>query len=64
MTQHRRTYSPLTLRALASLGKRIQLARKQRRMSESDLATRIGIARSLQSVVAVWAVANGLARPE
>ncbi|MCY3997410.1 MAG: helix-turn-helix transcriptional regulator [Rhodobacter sp.] len=41
-----RTYSRLTRQALALLGARIKLARKERRMSERDLAERIGIARS------------------
>lgn len=41
-----RTHSRLSREALGLLGKRIQLARKGRRMSEKDLAARIGIARS------------------
>ena len=46
-----RTYSRLTEEALLLLGKRIRLARKRRRMSEHDLAARIGVARStLQSI--------------
>ena len=46
-----RTYSRLTQDVLLLLGKRIRLARKQRRMSSADLAERIGIARStLQSI--------------
>jgi transcriptional regulator with XRE-family HTH domain len=51
MASHRRTYSPLTTRALAVLGKRIRLARRQRRMSETDLAARIGIARSTLQLI-------------
>ena len=39
-------HSRLAGEALVLLGKRIQLARKRRRMSETDLAARIGIARS------------------
>jgi len=41
-----RTYSRLTMEALALLGKQIKLARKSRRMSEKELAARVGIARS------------------
>ena len=41
-----RTYSRLTKEALILLGKQIRLARKGRRMSEHDLAVRVGIARS------------------
>lgn len=41
-----RTYSRLTKEALLLLGKQIRLARKGRRMSEHDLAVRVGIARS------------------
>ena len=41
-----RTYSRLTEEALALLGKQVKLARKERRMSEHDLAARVGIARS------------------
>ena len=41
-----RSYSPLTEEALVLLGKQIRLARKRRRMSEHDLAARIGVARS------------------
>ena len=41
-----RINSRLSRQALELLGKRIQLARKERRMSEKDLAARIGIARS------------------
>ena len=41
-----RTCSRLSREALALLGKQIRLARKTRRMSEMDLAARIGIARS------------------
>ena len=41
-----RTCSRLSQEALLLLGKQIRLARKQRRMSEHDLAARVGIARS------------------
>jgi len=41
-----RTYSRLTRQALDLLGAQIKLARKERRMSERDLAERIGVARS------------------
>jgi transcriptional regulator with XRE-family HTH domain len=46
MAARKRTYSPLTLEALSILGKQVRLARKQRRMPEEELASRIGIARS------------------
>jgi len=51
MGTHPRTYSPGTQEVLALLGDRIQLARKQRRMTETDLATRIGIARSTLQLI-------------
>ena len=38
--------SRLSREALGLLGKRIHLARKERRMSEKDLAARVGVARS------------------
>ncbi len=40
------SHSRLSREALSLLGKRIQLARRERRMSEKDLAARVGIARS------------------
>ena len=46
MPSRPRTYSRLTREALIVLGKQIRLARKGRRMSEHDLAARVGIARS------------------
>ena len=46
-----RTYSRLTEEALLLLGKRIRLARKRRRMSEKDLAERIGVARSTLQLI-------------
>ena len=41
-----RSYTPLTRDALLLLGKRIRLGRKKYRMSERELADRIGVARS------------------
>jgi transcriptional regulator with XRE-family HTH domain len=41
-----RVYSRLNLRALASLGKEIRLARKERRWTLSELAERAGISRA------------------
>lgn len=41
-----RAYSILTKEALRLLGQEIRLARRERRMSEADLAARVGIARS------------------
>lgn len=46
-----RTYSRLTEEALLLLGKQIKLARKRRRMSEHDLAARVGIARSTLQLI-------------
>ena len=46
-----RTYSRLTEEALLLLGKQIRLARKRRRMSEHDLAARIGVARSTLQLI-------------
>ena len=46
MASRPRTYSRLTREALTLLGKQVRLARKGRRMSEHDLAARVGIARS------------------
>ena len=45
MPRRKRAYSRLAEEALRLLGKRIELARKGRRMSEHDLAARAGIAR-------------------
>lgn len=51
MAEHLRTYSRTAREALVLLGRSIRLARKQRKMSEVDLAARIGIARgTLQSI--------------
>ncbi len=41
-----RTYSKASENALRLVGKQIRLARKQRKMSEADLAARVGVARS------------------
>lgn len=46
-----RTYSRLTKEALELLGKQVRFARKQRRMSEADLAARVGIARSTLQLI-------------
>lgn len=46
-----RAYSRLTEEALLLLGKQIRLARKRRRMSEQDLAARIGVARSTLQLI-------------
>lgn len=51
MASRARTYSPLTNEALALLGRQVRLARKQRRMSEADLAARVGIARSTLQLI-------------
>lgn len=48
---HARTYSRPTQEALALMGGQIRLARKQRRMSEAELAERIGIARSTLQLI-------------
>lgn len=51
MAVRARTYSSLTTEALILLGKQVRLARKQRRMSEADLAARVGIARSTLQLI-------------
>lgn len=51
MGEHTRTYSRTTQEALALMGGQIRLARKQRKMSEADLAARIGIARSTLQLI-------------
>lgn len=49
--QKQRTYSLYTKEACTLLGKYIQLARKERRLTETDLATRAGISRgTLQKI--------------
>jgi transcriptional regulator with XRE-family HTH domain len=42
----KRTYARYTLEALALLGRMIRLGRKQRKMTEHELAERLGVARS------------------
>ena len=51
MTATIRTYSPETREALKLMAGQIRLARKQRKMSESDLAARIGISRSTLQLI-------------
>lgn len=51
MATRARTYSTLTTEALTLLGKQVRLARKQRRMTEADLAARVGIARSTLQLI-------------
>lgn len=46
-----RSYSFLTEEALFLLGKQIRLARKRRRMSEQELASRLGAARSTVQLI-------------
>lgn len=46
MPRKSHAYSRLTEEAVILLGKQIKVARKSRRMSESELAARAGIARS------------------
>jgi transcriptional regulator with XRE-family HTH domain len=45
------TYSHATQDALTLMGRQIRLARKQRKMSEANLAARIGIARSTLQLI-------------
>jgi len=51
MNKHPRTYSRVTREALTMMGGLIRLARKQRKMSEADLAARVGIARSTLQLI-------------
>ena len=51
MRQHVRAYSEATRQALGMMGRVIRLARKGRKMSEADLAARIGIARSTLQLI-------------
>jgi len=51
MGEHLRTYSRTTREALLMLGRKIRLARKQRKMTEMNLAERIGIARSTLQLI-------------
>jgi transcriptional regulator with XRE-family HTH domain len=45
-TTQKRTYARYTQEALVLLGKMIRLGRKQRKMTERELAERLGVARS------------------
>ena len=51
MPQRPRTYSRVTRDVLTLLGGLIRLGRKQRKMSEADLAARVGIARSTLQLI-------------
>ena len=51
MSSTPRSYSRLTEEALRLIAKQIRLARKGRRMSEHDLAKRIGVARSTLQLI-------------
>jgi transcriptional regulator with XRE-family HTH domain len=51
MAERRRAYSTITQEALKLLGNQIRLGRKQRRMSEANLAARIGVARSTLQLI-------------
>ncbi len=51
MVNRARPYSRLTLEGLALLARQIRLARKQRKISERDLAARVGIARSTLQLI-------------
>lgn len=46
MARQKRTYARYTLESTALLGKLIRHGRKQRQMTEQELADRVGIARS------------------
>ncbi len=46
MATQKRAYARYTLESIALLGKMIRLGRKQRQMTEHELADRLGIARS------------------
>jgi transcriptional regulator with XRE-family HTH domain len=51
MPQHPRTYCRVTRDVLTLFGGLIRLGRKQRKMSEADLAARVGIARSTLQLI-------------
>ena len=55
-----RSYSKLTREALLLLAGQIQLARKRRRMTEQDLAARIGVARSTVQLIEKGAPSVGV----
>jgi transcriptional regulator with XRE-family HTH domain len=46
-----RSYSRVTLQAMRLLGAQVRLARKQRGMTESELAERAGVARSTLQLI-------------
>jgi transcriptional regulator with XRE-family HTH domain len=46
MSKEKRTYSKITREALTLMGQQVKLARKQKKMSEKEMAARAGIARS------------------
>ena len=51
MSVHPRIYSRVTREALTMMGGLIRFARKQRKMSEAELAARAGIARSTLQLI-------------
>jgi transcriptional regulator with XRE-family HTH domain len=51
MNPRPRSYSRLTQEALRLLGAQVRLARKQRGMTESELAERVGVARSTLQLI-------------
>lgn len=51
MPSRPRTYSRLSQEALRLLGAQVRLARKQRGMTEADLAERVGVARSTLQLI-------------
>lgn len=51
MSEHIRTYSRVTQSALVMMGGLIRLARTQRKMSQAELSTRMGIARSTLQLI-------------
>lgn len=55
-----RSYSKLTREALLLLAGQIQLGRKRRRMTEQDLAARIGVARSTVQLIEKGAPSVGV----
>jgi len=55
-----RSYSKLTREALLLLAGQIRLARKRRRMTEQDLAARIGVARSTVQLIEKGAPSVGV----
>ena len=55
-----RSYSKLTQEALLLLAGQIQLGRKRRRMTEQDLAARIGVARSTVQLIEKGAPSVGV----